>query len=304
MRALALLAMVSAATPATRQQLLDQAKAELAQGRADQATALLRSAADRFQSVQALLELARIQTTRRDSAALDTLGRARKIAPNSEEVLSAYAQIALARHAPLPAILALEPLTRMAPSVAQYHYLHGVALLQAGDMEAGGEALQRAEKLEPNRPLTLIALALALNSRKLHAESKAYLLRALELEPDNVEAIAALAEAEEGLNELAEAEAYALRALARQGGHATGNLVLGMVRMKQERYGEAKDALERAVAADPDSSKAHYQLSLAYARLGDEANAHKQVALYQKALREMEERLRQLRAASPDGTVR
>jgi cytochrome c-type biogenesis protein CcmH/NrfG len=129
--------------------------------------------------VQALLDLARIQSSRRDAAgAFDTLGRARKLAPNSEDVLGAYAQMALARHAPVPAILALEPLTRMAPSEAQYHYLHGVALMQAGDMEAGAEALQRAEKLEPNRTLTLIALGLALNSRKLHAESKAYLCAA------------------------------------------------------------------------------------------------------------------------------
>jgi tetratricopeptide (TPR) repeat protein len=293
--------------PATRQQLLEKAKAELAQGRADEAMALLRSAADRYQSVQALVELARIQSSRRDpQAALATLGRARTLAPNSEEVLSAYAQVALARHAPVPAIFALEPLTRMAASVGQYHYLYGVALLQAGDMEAGGEALQRSEKLEPNRPLTLIALGLAFNNRKLYAEAKPFLLRGLGLEPDNVEALAALAEAEEGLSELAEAEAHAQRALARQAGHATGNLVVGMVRMRQQRYAEARDALERAVASDPGSAKAHYQLSLACARLGDDASAQKQVELYQRALREMEERLAQLHGpgAAPEGIVK
>ena len=40
--------------------------------------------------------------------------------------------------------------------------------------------------------------------------------------------------------------------------------------MKQERYAEARERSMRAVAADPTSAKAHYQLSLAYARLGDE----------------------------------
>jgi len=256
----------------------------------------------RAESVKALLDLARSQSSRRaPQAALDSLARARKLAPNSEDVLSAYAQMALAVHAPVPAILALEPLTRMAASVGQYHYLYGVALMQAGDLEAAGEALQKAERLEPSRVLTLIALGLTLNGRKLHAEAKSHLVRGLDLEPDNVEATAALAEAEEGLGEEAAAEAHALRALAREPGHATGNLALGMVRMKQERYAEARDALARAVAADPSSAKGHYQLSLAYARLGDAASAQEQVQLYQRALREVEERVRLIHGQGAPG---
>ena len=100
-----------------------------------------------------------------------------------------------------------------------------------------------------------------------------------------MEAVAALAEAEDGLGELADAEAHAQRALAAATGHPTANLVMGMVRMKQERYAEARDALERAVAGDPGSPKAQYQLSLAYARLGDEASARRHVELYQRSWR-------------------
>jgi tetratricopeptide (TPR) repeat protein len=259
----------------------------------------LRSAADRFRSVQALLQLARIQSGQGDAAgALESLGRARSLAPNSEDVLSAAAQVSLAVRAPLPAILALEPLTRMCPTVAQYPYLLGVALMQAGDMIGAVDPLQQSQRLEPNRVLTLVALGLALNGRKMYADAKPGLVRALELEPDNVEAIAALAEAEDGLGELAEAEAHAQRALARASGHATANLVLGMVRMKQERYAEARVALERAVAGDPASPKAYYQLSLAHARLGDEAGAQRQVQLYQQKLREIDERVNQLRTAT------
>jgi tetratricopeptide (TPR) repeat protein len=252
-----------------------------------------------LESVPALLQRARQQSGQGDAAgAMDSLGRARALAPNSEDVLSASAQLALAVRAPVPAILALEPLTRMCPTVAQYHYLLGVALMQAGDMLAAVEPLREAERLEPNRPLTLVALSLALNGRKQYAEAKPPLLRALELEPDNVEAVAALAEAEDGLGEVREAEAHAERALARASSHATANLVLGMVRMKQERYAEARDAFLRAVAADPASPKAHYQLSLAYARLGDEASARAQVELYRRKLREIEERVNQLRTAT------
>jgi tetratricopeptide (TPR) repeat protein len=285
--------------PLDRDLALKLASVEQAAGNRALAERQLRSAAERFKSVQALLQLARLQSGQGDAVgALESLTRARALAPNAEDVLSASAQVALAVRAPLPAILALEPLTRMCPTVAQYPYLLGVALLQAGDMLGAVEPLQQAQKLEPNRVLTLVALGLALNGRKMYAEAKPGLLHALELEPENVEATAALAEAEDGLGELAEAEAHAERALARAGGHATANLVVGMVRMKQERYAEARAAFERAIAGDPGSPKAYYQLSLAYARLGDEAGAQKQVELYQRKLREIDEQVHRLRTAT------
>ena len=66
-----------------------------------------------------------------------------------------------------------------------------------------------------------------------------------------------------------------------------------MVRMKQERYARGpRRALERAAAADPDSPKAHYQLSLAYARLGDDGRVRTQVEIYREKLRAMEARMR------------
>jgi tetratricopeptide (TPR) repeat protein len=275
------------------------AAVEQAAGHPALAERQLRSAIDRFQSVEALLQLARLQSSRKDAAgALESLRRARALAPNAEEVLSASAQVALAARAPVPAILALEPLTRMCPTVAQYPYLLGVALMQAGDTLAAVDPLQAAERLEPDRALTLVALGLALNGRKRYAEAKPALLYALQLEPENVEATAALAEAEDGLGELADAEAHAARALAGAPGHPTANVVLGLVRMKQERYAEARDALERAVAGDPGSPKAHYQLSLAYSRLGDEASARKHVELYQAKLKEIEQRVNQIRTAT------
>ena len=283
--------------PLERELALKLAEVEQAQGRPQEAARQLRSVVERFASAQALLQLARLQAGQKDAtSALDSLRRARALAPNSEEVLSAQAQVSLAAHAPVPAILALEPLTRMCAGVAQYHYLLGVALMQAGDVLAAVDPLERAERLEPNRVHTLVALGLALNGRKLHAQAKPYLLRSLELEPDNLEALAALAESEDGLGELAQAEAHAQRALQRASGHPTANLVMGMLLLKQERCVEARQSLERAVLADPASPKAHYQLSLALARLGDEAGAHKEVELYREKLKELEERVKQLRA--------
>ncbi|MCA1563138.1 MAG: tetratricopeptide repeat protein [Acidobacteria bacterium] len=71
-----------------------------------------------------------------------------------------------------------------------------------------------------------------------------------------------------------------------------------MVRMKGNRYREARIALERAAAADPDSPKAYYQLSLAWARLGDTAASARNLEIYREKLRAMEARIEELRKAT------
>ena len=281
---------------------LKQARAELAAGRIPEAARLYRELADQHRSVQALLGLARIHSGVGNSrGALDVLEQARQLAPNSEDVLGAQARVALAARSPVIATRALEALARMVPSVMENQYLLGVALMQAGDMPSGAMALEEARKLEPNRALTLVALGFAYNGQKLYAEARPHLLRALEIDGTDVEALAALAESEDGLGEPEAAELHAKRALARDPNHAIANLVMGLVRMKQQRYEEAREALERAVKTDPTSAKAQYQLSLACARLGDEAGQKEHLDLYTKAQKENAERLRDLQGAAGTG---
>ena len=283
------LAQSRALATADRATLLNGASAALAAGQREEAKQLLRTAADRFQSVQALLQLARLQSGDGDAAgALETLRKARVLAPNAEDVLNAFAQISLGARMPVQAILTLESLTRLCPTVAQYHYLLGVALMTAGDIVGAVESLKKADALDPDRPLTLVALGLVHNNQKTYADAKRTLARSIELDADNVEALAALAEAEAGLGELAAAETHATRVLATSPAHPTANLVVGLVRMAQQRYAEARDALITAAATDPRSPKPEYQLSLVYARLGDGASAERHVNLYRQKLRDME----------------
>ena len=267
------------------------ATSEATAGRRAEAEKMLASVADRHQSVRALLQLARLQAGDANlEAAMATIEKARALAPNAEEVLGAYAQLSLAAHQPAPAIRMLEALTRMCPAVAEYHYLQGVAWMQAGDFPLAIESLTRAQQLEPDRPLTLVALGLALNNRKRFGEAKSLLRRSLELEPESLEATAALAESEEGLNEIDSAEAHARQVLAKSPGHGTANLVLGLVLMERQRYPEARDALLKASADQSTRLRAHYQLSLVYARLGDEASSRTHLDLYREALRDLERR--------------
>lgn len=292
------IALSQASAAQDRDAVLKSASAAMSAGRVDEAKRLLRDAGDRFGSVRALLQLARVQSTQGDAqGALDSVRAARRLAPNAEEVLLAYAQVSLAARLPVPAVLALESLARLCPTVAQYHYLLGVALVTAGDMPSASEALARAQTLEPDRPLTLVALGLVYNQQKRYDEAKTALARSLEVDPENVEARAALAETETGLDDLASAERDATRVLAVAPRHPRANLALGMVRMAQQRYTDAREALLAASAADPRSPKVDYQLSLVYSRLGDQAAAQRHVDLYQQKLRATEAELKALHDA-------
>jgi superkiller protein 3 len=285
--------------PLDRELALQLGVLEMRAGNAPAAAAQFRSLMERFESVQAALYLARIHSLGRDpEGALAVLKTARGWAPNSEDVLRTLARAALDGGLPVEAILALEPLLRMHPSVPEYAYLMGIARLQVGDTDSAVTALRQARQAGPPRALPLIALGLALNRQKQYEEAREALLEGLRLEPENVEGLAGLAESLEGLLELEAAESYAVRALTRQPAHPTANLVLGTVRMKQSRYEEARDALLKAVEADPGSPKAHYQLSLAYARLQEPELSRKHVELYQQALDAFEQ---QLEALGPAG---
>ena len=254
-------------------------------------------------SVRGLLETARSSALRNEAgAAAEALGRAISLAPNSEEVLGAYARFSLGNGNPIQAILALEPLARMHPGEAEYAYLLGVARMQVGEMAEAAEALHDAAALDSGRALTHIALGLALNRLNRLDDAQEALASALRLEPDNVEALAAMSETAEGLGMLAEATRLADRALAVNPDHPTALVTIGTASLKEGRFEEAREALIRAVAAEPESIKGHYQLSLALARLGDREGSERHLRLSREAQAAVEEHIQRLRAQPPLGS--
>jgi tetratricopeptide (TPR) repeat protein len=285
--------------PLERELALWLADAELSRGDESVAEQQLESVTERFDSVRALLQLARLQARQGESQkAAATVRRAEEIAPNSEAVLVARAKVSLAVRAPVVAIQALESLSRMGLTAAEPSYLLGVARLEIGDMPGAIEALQQSLELDPQRPLALIALGTALSSQKQFAQAREVARKSLLLAPDNAEALAVLAEAEEGLGEVAAAEEHAAQALARDPENAGALVTIGRIRMTQGRYEEARDALLEAVASEPEMAKAHYQLSLAFARLGDRESSHKHVEIYRRAREENDRRLLELRTGA------
>ncbi|MEM1202224.1 MAG: tetratricopeptide repeat protein [Acidobacteriota bacterium] len=285
--------------PLPRDLAMQLASIEMAEGNTADAARQLESVAERFDSVRALLGLAQLRSRSGDvEGAFEALDRARDLAPNAEKVLAAHARTALAMGRPMAAIQGLEQLCRMHSTVPQYPYLLGIARLQVGDLAGSEEILGTAMELDPRSVLTRVALGLVYNKQKRYEEARGVLEEAARLDPAELEVAAALAESFDGLGDLTEAEALARRVLEARPDHGNANLVVGLVRMKQERYAEAKDAFERALRAE-SSPKVHYQLSLAWARLGDRERSQHHLERYRASLRDMEAHLRQLGVGAP-----
>ncbi len=281
--------------PLERDLALELAALEVASGEGGAAEAQLRSVVERFDSARALLDLARLEARRGDNdRAFQTLERARELAPDAEDVLSAYARVALAVDAPVVAIDTLEALARVHPEVADYAYLLGIAQFRIAENAAAADALQRALALEPQNGPAWIALGLAYNAQKRFPEARDALARGLQLRPGNVDALVARAEAEAGLGELEEAERHVQRALELAPDAPAALYVVGKIRMAQERYAEARDALLRSVERDPHWARTYYQLSLAYSRLGDRESSKQYLVKYREALAREQERLSEL----------
>ncbi|MEM8994342.1 MAG: tetratricopeptide repeat protein [Acidobacteriota bacterium] len=249
-------------------------------------------------SVRATIWLAKVRLEQgRPTDAMALLEGALEAAPHAEALLRDYARAALAGQAPSAAASALERLLHLFPDHGRYAYMLGVTRLQLGDPVAAESALRIATtRLEPP-DRALLALGVVQNKLKRFDDARRSLRQSLALEPGEPEAMAGLAEALHGLGELDAAERQARLTLEAAPDHGTGHLLSGRVAMYRGEYEKAATALETAVAVDPEEPRAHYQLGLAYARLGDTEKSKRQLDRYKQVLDAVEA---QLTAGAPD----
>ena len=211
------------------------------------------------------------------------LAKGRLKDPGEVYVLSAYARLCVEHEAPVPAMRALEALTRLFPEIPEYFYLLGLSRLQLAESDGAVAALRRSLELDPDQVLPLFALGLSFRDQKRFTEAEEALTESLRLMPTHADALVVLA------------EQYLNRALESGGESAEALYVLGKIRHAQGRYEEARDALERSIAKNPRPRKVHYVLSLAYARLGDRVRSREALELYRTKTREAEELLIKMR---------
>jgi tetratricopeptide (TPR) repeat protein len=133
----------------------------------------------------------------------------------------------------------------IAPDDFRWLYHLGALELQAGDLDAGTEHLERALTLRPNDPPTLLRLGKAALDGGDYERAAALYGQAGGVEPEC----------------------------------AAAHFGLGLAAVGQRDYQQAVDALEWSLRAEPAANQAYRPLALAYRELGETEKAREQLAL-------------------------
>lgn len=238
--------------------------------------------------VETLRALARVARAGGElEKALAHLMRARKLAPDSEQVLYDFGWTALNLNLLFDALPVLEKLQRAHPDDPGYLYALSIARLQNGEALRAVQLVNRFIELRPADSSGYYVLGVALYSLKQFPQARAALERSVALAPyADAEYYLGMIAYNEGDN--AQAATRLQRTLESEPNHPAARAALGQVYMKQKNYQAARAELERAIKLNPKDATAPYQLGLVYARLGEKTLAQAMFATADKLRGEKE----------------
>lgn len=200
------------------------------------------------------------------------------------DALVLLAVILGARGADTEALKTVEQAVALAHNHFDAQFTLGRALYGVGDSVAAGKAFREALRLKPNDPKTLFFLATALESAgDIDAALSCY-RQLVQLKPDAAEGHLGLgvllikrggAEIEKGIEELR----TAVRIDPNQ---YEAQVTLGRALLMQKLPAESVEHLRRAAELAPANPEPHYQLALAYRRLGLNDKAVEETAIVKR----------------------
>ncbi|HEX8283514.1 MAG TPA: tetratricopeptide repeat protein [Pyrinomonadaceae bacterium] len=221
---------------------------------------------------------------RRAAEAALAEGRARGREAEAADALVLLAVVLAVRGDGAGALEASARAAALAPDNFDARLTHGRALYGAGDDRAAARAFRAAAALRPGDPRPLFFLASALERAGDGAGALAAYRELAAAQPRASEGHLGLgallvkrggAEAEEGIKALG-------RAVEIDPDLYEARVTLGRALVARGRAAEAVEHLRRAAALAPGNPEPHYQLSLAYRRLGRKEEAAAESALVKR----------------------
>jgi tetratricopeptide (TPR) repeat protein len=212
--------------------------------------------------------------------------------------------ILLANRRIIPALEMAKRTANAFPDSSRAFLFKGQAELEAAYFTDAVGSFTRAVHLDPANPDGTIGLARAQMGAGTSAQAKATLERAIRSSPEKARfelelALLLLKEAETGDKDAeAKAERLLKSAVARDNTLAEAHYQLGSLALQRGPVSSALIYLQTAAKLEPESAKVHFALSRAYRRLGQNEEAARQAALYDKLKEKETPRDRNL---SPDG---
>lgn len=157
-----------------------------------------------------------------------------------------------------------------------FDYLRGYVQLAKGETGSALEHFRRAEQAEPHRPWLPIQIGEALLQLKQWEDAERSFRRALACDNENAYAFAGMARSYLGRKMYSEAADAALSAVAILHHFAFAHYLLGISLYRLGRTERAVQALELAVAINPNFAEAHRRLAhIAAHAWGDDDKARK-----------------------------
>ncbi|UCF36446.1 MAG: tetratricopeptide repeat protein, partial [Acidobacteriota bacterium] len=242
-------------------------------------------------SVRTLRRLAAISLQKDDiSAAWKYISEARRLAPNSTQVLFDFAHISMLENLVGEAAAALQFLLLMQPDHAQALFELGSAFIHFANFEASQGLFAQYVELEPEDAQGYAMLGYVLYLGSQFDEAKDPLTRALKMNPELLDAKFYLGMIAYSLGQNEEAEQLLKEVIERSANHGRARLNLGKLYIRQGKLEESRIELERAAELIPEDFEVHFQLSRIYTLGGNRERATEELALYEKYRDEKEKR--------------
>jgi len=178
------------------------------------------------------------------------------------------------------ALKAVRDATDLAPDSFDAQFALGRALYGAGDPANAALAFQKAIALKPEDSQARFFLATALEGAGNFDKAREAYGELIRLQPQSAEGHLGLgvlllkldaAHTEQGVSEL-------LKAIALKGDLYEARITLGRVLVKSGRSAEAIEHFSQAAKLAPNNPEPHYQLAIAYRRLGKTIEAERESA--------------------------
>jgi predicted Zn-dependent protease len=243
------------------------------------------------ESVSALRALAGIALKQGDTEkAWHHMAQARKLAPDSPEVLYEFGQVSVVNNLIAEAVAVFRLLLIMEPDNPRFILGLGNALMDNASYADAETHLARYVAMLPSEPVGRVTYGIALLANKKNEAAAEQLQTAIRLSPDLAEPYYHLGMIAFNANDDQQAERLFFETLKRDEHHGLAQLVLGRVYMRARKNEEAVEWLERAAQTRPSDPNVFFQLSRAYALAGRRDRAQEVLKIYNQLSVEKDKR--------------
>jgi tetratricopeptide (TPR) repeat protein len=243
------------------------------------------------ESVETLRTLSGLALRRGNTQeAWDYIARARRLAPNSAQILYEFGQVSMAANYVREAILAFRRALMMDDSKPEYYSGIVQALLMTFDYPQATDYIDKYIQMKPDDGWGYYTKGRLLYFSGNPDEALPNLERALQMGPNRVNPLHYLGRIASDRGDYDAAIDYFRRALESSPDDGQTHLRLGIVYLRRGEFEAAEKELRRAAEFDPNDSTVHLQLGIVLRNTGRPEEAAKEAELSKKLKAEEEKR--------------